>query len=120
MANNLIISYDLFKPSQSFFAVEAAIKSLGLAIKVHQSLWYVKSQSTAHEAKQAVMAAMDANDTLFVVDASNNKVASQNVREEVEQFLEANWPATLSAQGFPAVEFKPGNTQRAGVKVGLT
>src|SRR5713226_2063575 len=98
MPNNLIISYDLYKPSQSFFMVETAIKSLGPAIKVHQALWYVKSQSTVSDAKEAIMAVMDANDTLFVVDASNNKVASHNVRQEVEKFVETNWPASLSGR----------------------
>jgi hypothetical protein len=114
MPNNLIISYDLYKPSQSFFMVETAIKSLGSAIKVHQALWYVKSQSTASEAKETIMAVMDANDTLFVVDASSNQVASHNVREEVEQFVETNWPVSLSGQGFSDLGRKPGNTKRVG------
>ena len=95
MPNNLIISYDLYKPSQSFFMVETAIKSLGSAIKVHQALWYVKSQASVSEAKEAIMAVMDANDTLFVVDASNNSVASYNVRQEVEEFVEANWRPSM-------------------------
>jgi hypothetical protein len=114
MPNNLIISYDLYKPSQSFFMVETAIKSLGSAIKVHQALWYVNSLATVQEAKEAIMAVMDANDTLFVVDASNNSVASHNARQEVEQFIQANWPASLSGQGFSDLGLKPGNTKRMG------
>jgi len=114
MPNNLIISYDLYKPSQSFFVVETAIKSLGPAIKVHQALWYVKSQATVSEAKETIMAVMDANDTLFVVDASNNGVASHNVRVEAEQFIEANWPVSLSTQGFSDLGLKPSNIKRAG------
>jgi hypothetical protein len=33
------------------------------------------------------MAVMDANDTLLVVDTSNNNVISHNARQEVEEFV---------------------------------
>ena len=89
MPSTLIISYEPCKPSQ-LFKVETAIKSLGPAIKERPTLWYVKSRVTAHEAKKTIMAVMDANDTLLVVDTSNNSVVSHNVRQEIEEFVEAN------------------------------
>jgi len=91
MANNLIVSYDLYNPGQNYDAVIAAIKALGGWAKVHKSLWYVNSSLTAAQAVDRIWAKMDANDTVFVADATNNVAAWQNLSGEVSDFIKDQW-----------------------------
>jgi hypothetical protein len=67
---NLFISYDLDAPGQNYQKVIAAIESLGQAMVVHRSLYYVKSSIPVANAEQRVRAAIDRNDRLVVIDAN--------------------------------------------------
>lgn len=91
MANNLIVSYDLYNPGQDYSKVIEAIKSLGPWAKIHKSVWYVKSTSTAVQAVATVWAVMDGNDSLFVMDATNNNASWQNLSEQVASFIKDQW-----------------------------
>lgn len=93
MANNLHISYDLYRPGQNYDDVVARIRSLGASVKVHLSFWYVNSKMTANQAADHVWAVMDQNDKLYVVDATNNDAAWYNLSDEVTQFIQKNWYA---------------------------
>jgi hypothetical protein len=74
MANNLHVSYDLNNPGQNYDAIIAKIKTLG-SPKIHNPFWCVKSALTASQACDAVWSAMDKNDTVYVVDSTNNSAA---------------------------------------------
>jgi hypothetical protein len=91
MANNLHISYDLHKPDKNYEAVIAKIKTLGNWAKIHYSYWYVNSSYTAAEARDAVWDAMDSDDSLYVVDATNNVAAWQNISDEASAFIRDHW-----------------------------
>lgn len=91
MANNLFISYDLFVPGQGYDKVAAAIKSLGTWAKIQMSFWYVKSNHSANKAAELVWATMDANDSLIVVDATNNNAVWYNLKPEVSKFIQDHW-----------------------------
>lgn len=91
MANNLFVSYDLMSPGQRYDKVIEAIKGLGSWAKVHQSLWYVNSSHTATNAAKAVWAAMDANDKLIVVDATNNAAYWYGLPVDVSQHIRDQW-----------------------------
>jgi hypothetical protein len=91
MANNLFISYDLHQPGQNYDTIIAEIKKLGGWAKVHYSLWYVNSTSSASEASTQLWKVMDANDRLIVIDATNNAASWQNLSDEVAQFIKDNW-----------------------------
>lgn len=97
MANNLFVSYDLNDPGQGYEKVWESIKSLGNWARVHKSFWYVKSEYTASQACDIVWKVMDANDTLIVVDASNNNAAWHNVSDEVSNFIKDKWQLRVSA-----------------------
>lgn len=71
LAFNLFVSYDLDKPGQNYDAVHERIKSLGSWYHAQQSLFYVHTPLTAEQAHARVMAVMDSNDKLMVVDATN-------------------------------------------------
>jgi hypothetical protein len=70
VANNLFVAYDLDKPGQNYAAVEKAINSLGTAVKVQMSLYYLKTTLSAAEAEKRIWASMDSNDRLIVIAAS--------------------------------------------------
>jgi hypothetical protein len=91
MANNLFISYDLYSPGQNYEKVAQAIKSLGTWVKVQKSFWYVKSNYTASKAAEIVWAAMDPNDSLIVVDATNNNTYWYNLDPQVSQWIKDWW-----------------------------
>lgn len=91
MANNLHISYDLHKPDKNYDAVIAKIKTLGNWAKIHYSYWYVNSQFTAQQACDAVWSAMDANDSVYVVDATHNNAYWRNISNEASDYIKDQW-----------------------------
>jgi hypothetical protein len=91
MANNLIISYDLYAPGQNYQAVIDAVKALGDWAKIHKSLWYVNSSFSASAAVDRIWAKMDRNDSVFVVDATNKNAAWQNLSDEVTASIQNYW-----------------------------
>lgn len=91
MSNNLFISYDLHQPGQRYDRVSDAIKQLGTWAKVHYSLWYVKSEYDATQAVTHVWAAMDSNDKLIVINATNNSASWKNLDPVVSKFIVDQW-----------------------------
>lgn len=89
--NNLFISYDLIAPGQHYDRVSTAIKELGDWARIHYSLFYVKSAFGSEEAANHVRAAMDANDTLIVIDASRNAATHFRVGPAAVQQMQALW-----------------------------
>lgn len=89
--NNLFISYDLKNPGQNYERVITAIKGLGSWAKVQYSLWYVSTSYTAKQAADIVRRAQDTNDTLIVIDATNNDAAWYGLDQTVSDFLQQNW-----------------------------
>ncbi|MEN5206766.1 hypothetical protein ABE493_01395 [Stenotrophomonas terrae] len=74
MAYNLFIAYDLIAMGQNYEAVRDAIKSLGQWHQFQYSLFYVNTQHSPAAVYNIVLAAMDANDKLAVIDAQSGIV----------------------------------------------
>lgn len=91
MANNLHISYDLKNPGQNYNTVIEKIKTLGAWAKIHYSFWYVKSPFSAEQARDALASVLDANDSVYVVDATNNNAAWNILSAEVSSQIQGNW-----------------------------
>ena len=91
MANNLFVSYDLHKPGQHYENVIAEIKRHGGWAKIHYSLFYLKSAETAEQVAKAVWATMDANDSLIVINTTNNTAAWHNLTDKVSEYLKEHW-----------------------------
>ncbi len=89
--NNLFISYDLKNPGQNYDRVITAIKGLGSWAKAQYSLWFVSSTYTAKQAAEIVRRAQDSNDTLIVIDATNNDAAWYGLTTEVSEHIRQNW-----------------------------
>lgn len=91
MANNLIISYDLNSPGQDYTKVIDKIKTIGSWAKVQKSLWYVNSSYGAKAAAEAIWATMDSNDSLIVVDSTNNEAYWYGLSDKVSEHIQSNW-----------------------------
>lgn len=91
MANNLVISYDLNNPGQNYDRIIEAIKALGSWAKIQKSVWYVDSPLAAMQAVDHLWARMDANDSLFIVDAKTGHCAWQNLPPEVSTHIHEHW-----------------------------
>lgn len=91
MSNNLLVSYDLNASGQNYDAVINVIKSLGNWAKIQKSVWYVNSSFNAELAAKKVYASMDNNDSLIVLDASNNDAYWYNLSDEVGLYIQRHW-----------------------------
>jgi hypothetical protein len=91
VANNLHISYDLFKPGQDYESVIEKIKELGSWAKIHKSYWYVNSSFTASQAVDHIKPALDTNDKVYVVDATNNVAAWNSLPKNVADHVKDKW-----------------------------
>jgi hypothetical protein len=95
--NNLFISYDLKNPGQNYDPVFTAIKGLGSWAKVQYSLWFVSSTYTAKQAAEIVWRAQDSNDTLIVIDATNNDAVWYGISTEVSEHIQKHWNRQTAA-----------------------
>lgn len=93
MPNNLFISYDLKNPGQNYEKVADAIKQTGQWAKVQYSLWYVKSAMTTEQVAEHVWQHMDANDSLIIINSSNNDAYWFNLDPKVASFIQQQWRA---------------------------
>ena len=91
MADNLFISYVLHDRQRHDEAVVDCIHTLGDWAQVDHCLWYVHSYASARFACDCVWTVMSAADTLLVIDATNNEIASENIDPEVAQFMRDHW-----------------------------
>ena len=92
MANNLFISYDLSDPDTNFEKVSAEIQKLGDWAQVQPTLWFVKSQFTSEQVASLLWPSLNQqNDSLTVIDTSNNTANWQNIAQDVAEFFAQNW-----------------------------
>lgn len=89
--NNIFISYDLNSPGQNYSAVIEAIKSIGHWANVQKSLWYVNTNLSARQVLDRVLAEMDKNDSLIVINVSNNEAVWNGISDTVANYIVAQW-----------------------------
>ncbi|WP_072187235.1 hypothetical protein, partial [Cronobacter sakazakii] len=77
--------------TKDYAAVHAAIKSLGNWAKATESNWYVNSNYSVKDAAIIVKAAMDNDDKLIVVDATNNDAYWYNLPPAVATQIQTEW-----------------------------
>lgn len=95
MTNNLHVSYDLNKPGQNYEPLIAKIKTLGNWAKIQKSFWYINSVLTAEQAVEILWKVMDANDSLYVVNATNNSASWRGLSKEAEAQIKQQWNVSL-------------------------
>lgn len=92
MERNLFVSYDLKAQGKNYDKVIAAIKATCPRwAKVHYSLFYVKTSLTAQQVFDKVKLAIDANDSLMVIDATGDDAHWVNVDPVASKYLIDHW-----------------------------
>lgn len=91
MANNIHISYDLYAPGQNYERIIAKIKTLGSWARIQKSFWYLHTNLSVIQVRDAVWSAMDSNDSLYVVDATTGIATWENIPDDVATFIMGNW-----------------------------
>ena len=87
---NYFVAYDLNAPGQSYQRVIEAIEQLGQTVKIQFSLFYLKTDLTEKEVAEHVARAMDANDTVIVIEASG--AYYQGIKQEAADQMRRLWP----------------------------
>lgn len=88
MANKVFVTCELNRPEKGYDRVVAAVKSIGDPwIPVHFTLWYLSTSLSAAQVCDRIKPALDKSDQLFVIDATNNEIASVNLRADVSKSL---------------------------------
>jgi hypothetical protein len=93
MPNNLHISYDLKNPGRDYEKVISAVKQMGNWAKIQYSYWYVDSHMSAEQARAYLVKFIDSNDTIYIVDATNNNAAWHNISDEAGIYIRDRWLA---------------------------
>ena len=89
MANNLFVSCELFRPEKNYDRIDLAINSIcDISVKVHFSLWCLKTSLSAKQVCDQIKSAFDKNDSLIVIDTTNNQAAWINLKPEALKCLQ--------------------------------
>src|SRR5271163_1091381 len=92
MANNLFISYDLYKPDRDYADLFKAIKSLGAEwVHLKLTLWFVVTPLSAAAVRARLWTVMQPQDKLIVIDASNNCGSWIGIDAEQSNYLKVHW-----------------------------
>lgn len=92
MANsNYFISYDLNSPGQDYTKIADAIAGIGRSVRAQKSMFYLRSSLTQEQVFNAVNLALDKNDSLMVISASN--ALMRNLLPGAQDFIIKHWSA---------------------------
>jgi len=88
---NLHITYNLKVPEQGHERVVPVIKSFGLWARITPTCWYVKTDFSADQVRDVLVQALDADDTVYVTDATSNFAAWHNIDPVTADLIKSNW-----------------------------
>ena len=80
------ISYDLNRPGKDYSSLYAAIKNLGPWCHPVDSTWYVSTNLTAAQVRDALTAVMDSSDQVLVSQATAPG-AWRNLEDDISAWL---------------------------------
>ncbi len=89
MARILLISYDLSAPdtSEHYERLIGRIKNLGMWAKPLESFWLVQTDNTVQTVRDDLMASVQSNDRLLVLDITGDGWASLNLSADVVNWM---------------------------------
>jgi len=88
--NTILVSYDLHTPGRDYTRLSDHLKSYGTWANLLESVWLLKTDSTAAQVRDAVGNYVDQNDTIFVVDVTSRSWGSRNLQDEVVTWIKSN------------------------------
>lgn len=89
--NNIVVSYDLHL-IKDYPRLYKAISNLGVAVRLCDSTWYVRSALDGVAVFNNLLAHVDNDDSLVVIDATNNFLRGiAHLEPEVSRAVEKLW-----------------------------
>jgi hypothetical protein len=90
MGNILFIACAFSRPERTYDRMASAIEALGPAsVEIQFGLWHIDSGQTADQVRDRLKPALDVNDQLVVIDASNCRTAWIHLGKEASESLRA-------------------------------
>ena len=71
--------------------VANALAELGRSALVFPGLWYLETALSASEVKAKILPALEHDESLAIIDATNHEAAWRNVRPEAAELIRQNW-----------------------------
>jgi hypothetical protein len=90
MTTTILIAYDLNTPGQDYADLIEKIKSIGTWWHHLDSTWIVKTSQSAASVRDALLALIDSNDELLVVDITTTSAAWWGFNDRGNQWLKDN------------------------------
>jgi len=87
--NMILVSYDLSAPGRDYPKLQEHLESYGEWAHLLESVWLIKTNSTALQVCQAAEKVVDQNDKIFVIDITNKFAAWNNFDDEVSDWLKS-------------------------------
>ena len=91
MANNFLISYDLRGAGRDYKPVFTAIHSLGTAVHMELSMYYLSSSLDLNAVGKAIWDSMQKQDRLVIADTKANKALMYGLSEPVIDQIKQLW-----------------------------
>lgn len=101
MMRNLFVSFYIHDISREASLILGGIEELGDAVRIYGYVWYVRSGLTAADAASRLWDLMEASDSIVVIDASSNEVATFNLSEAALERMGAFWHQELVMPASP-------------------
>jgi len=86
----LLVGYALHKPVHEYARLFETLKSHGTWWHGLDSTWFIKTDLTAAQLRDALMALIDSNDALLVLDVSDDPAAWVGFPQPAGDWLKAN------------------------------
>lgn len=77
------VSYDLLKPGKDYAALYTRLRALG-ARRVLYSQWMLMSNASAAQLRDDIMAFIDSNDRLLVIDVTTGAMAWTTLEADIK------------------------------------
>ena len=85
--NTFLIGYDLKRPGQNYTSLVAALKAYGTWWHNLDSTWILKTNSSVIQVRDALLAHIDRNDRLLVIDITSRGAAWYGFDKAAQDWL---------------------------------
>ena len=85
--NTILISYDLQTPGKDYVNLWDHIKSYGNYAKPLESVWLIRTYSSAEQVRNIAINHIDPNDKIFVVDVTSRESAWHKLTTKVVEWI---------------------------------
>lgn len=85
--NTILISYDLQTPGKDYVSLWDHLKSYGNYAKPLESLWLIRTYSSAKQVRDIAVNYIDQNDKIFVVDVTGRESAWHRITTNIIEWI---------------------------------